>query len=258
MPLAGFSQDLAAILAQDDPSRSPTRNNRPSSTGIWSHPDRERSGRASWLSPVTTRWFSLARTRSFCVQSLTSSAWLISLLAGPLADCELAGCPVAVSSPLSRPALPRWQPRNEAPGGASSDWEDGSSLRGFPDRDGADEEEEEDVFGASSETGPRHSGFSPVRGSPFPQENRSLCGNGLYCVEDVNACPTSTPRHTLDGGRSVWKGSPNVSGISQDSPCRVYPPAAHQLDVEDEGQAAGTALFMPRNLLSLFDQSIGV
>ncbi|XP_043566002.1 uncharacterized protein LOC122559958 [Chiloscyllium plagiosum] len=187
-------------------------------------------------------------TKNLHLKFLSLLAGLWRTVSWPVVRLLCAGhrpCP-------SSPVLPRTEDT-----GASSDWEDRSSLRALQERYGADEEEEEeDVFGTSSETGPRHSGFSPDRGSPFPREHRSLCGNGLYSVEDVNACPTSTPRHTSDGGRSVWKGSPNVSGISQDSPGRVYPPAAHHLKVEDEGQAAGTALFMPRNLLSLFDQSM--
>uniref|UniRef100_UPI00398F47D4 membrane-associated tyrosine- and threonine-specific cdc2-inhibitory kinase n=1 Tax=Pristiophorus japonicus TaxID=55135 RepID=UPI00398F47D4 len=100
-----------------------------------------------------------------------------------------------------------------------------------------------------------------------PGEHSFLSNNGLLSPENItrpSIGSTSTPRNMSTDGlssvrRSFQRGSPNLSHISPDSPCGRFSPAPsapHFLTFEEDSLPLTRAAFEPRNLLSLFDESI--
>ncbi|XP_041035975.1 membrane-associated tyrosine- and threonine-specific cdc2-inhibitory kinase [Carcharodon carcharias] len=167
----------------------------------------------------------------------------------------------AVSGPVNRllSRRARTPPTSPVPtafqeSGLYSDWED-SSLG-------------EDVFPLDPRTIPPKVLFPHQPEGPDPGEPAFLGNSVLLSPVNVSSRPsmgsTSTPRHASTDEnpslrRSSSRGSPNLSRISPDSPCgRFSPDPADRRppSLEDDGLPLARGVFEPRNLLSLFDESM--
>ncbi|XP_067884444.1 membrane-associated tyrosine- and threonine-specific cdc2-inhibitory kinase-like, partial [Heterodontus francisci] len=139
---------------------------------------------------------------------------------------------------------------------------------GFQDSDWEESSFGEEVFELPLQHIPPKTLFPHHSEEPEAGEHSFLANNSeLLSPENItkpSMASTSTPRNVSEGfsnnrRSSSYRASPNLSRISQDSPCGLLSPgpaAPRFLLLEDDSLPVTRAAFEPRNLLSLFDESI--